>query len=117
MRFAPFLPLSPRQIRSDTATLCVCTDLHRSSRVVKLLNMHGVCDLTGLSRSTIERLVKAKVFPAPVLVTASRLGWPESEVLNFNSDRIAARDQRRDPASDPVIVATAGKRKLTGVNA
>ena len=59
--------------------------------MARLLNIHGVCDLTGLSRSTIERLVKADVFPKPVQMTAARLGWPEDEVLAFNRDRIAAR--------------------------
>jgi prophage regulatory protein len=78
--------------------------------VAKLLNIHGVRDLTGLSRSTIERLVKADVFPKPVRVTAARLGWPEDEVLAFNRDRIAARDEHRDRKADPVVKATAGKR-------
>jgi prophage regulatory protein len=78
--------------------------------VPKILNIHGVCDLTGLSRSTIERLAKADVFPKPVQVTAARLGWPEDEVLAFNRDRIAARDERRDPRADPVVRAKAGKR-------
>lgn len=78
----------------------------------KLLNIHGVLELTGLSRSTIERLVKAGAFPRPVPMTAARLGWPEDEVLAWNRDRIAARDQQRDLATDPVIVATAGKRGL-----
>src|SRR5918994_1875438 len=77
--------------------------------MARLLNIHGVCDLTGLSRSTIERLVKADVFPKPVQMTAARLGWPEDEVLAFNRDRIAARDQNRDLALDPVIQATGGK--------
>ena len=85
--------------------------------MAKLLNWQGVCDLTGLSRSAFERLVKADLSPQPVRVTAGRLGWVEDEVRAWTRDRIAGRDQRRDPATDPVIVATAGRRGTAGLAA
>src|SRR4051812_38851183 len=75
--------------------------------MAKLLSIRRVSEETSLSKSTIKRMVKAKVFPEPVHVTACRKGWVDDEIGAWNRDRIAARDQRRAPADDPVIVATA----------
>ena len=68
---------------------------------------HGI---DGLSRSQRERLVDSGLYPKPVRVTAGRIAFVREEVEDWVRDRIAARDQKRDPAADPVIVATAGKR-------
>ena len=71
----------------------------------------------GLSRSSRERLVDANLYPPPVRLTAGRIAFVREEVEQWARDRIAARDQRRDPASDPVLVATAGRRGLSGIAA
>ena len=43
-------------------------------------HLQGRQAITGCSRSTIERLVNADVFPRPVRVTAGRLGFVREEV-------------------------------------
>ena len=80
--------------------------------MANLLNIQRVSAITSLSDSTIERIEEAGLFPKSVRPTAHRRAWVEDEVLAWNRDRIAARDQQRDPARDPVLVATAGKRGL-----
>ena len=75
-----------------------------------LVSHDGSHAIDGLSRSQRERLVDAGLYPKPVRVTAGRIAFVREEVEAWVRDRIAGRDQRRDPAADPVIVATAGKR-------
>lgn len=77
----------------------------------RLIRIAGVCGITGLSASQIERLVKDGLFPQPVPITAHTRGWPEDEVYAWNAERIRVRDERRH-AEDRVIRATAGKRGL-----
>src|SRR4051794_25347613 len=75
-----------------------------------LIPFKGAQAITGCSRSTIERLVDAGVFPEPVRVTFGRLGFVREEVEAWALDRIRARDERRDPQDDAVVRATAGHR-------
>ncbi len=49
------------------------------------------------SRQHRQRLIKAKLFPAPVKIGANRNVWPESEIDAWLRDRIAARDERVAP--------------------
>ena len=68
------------------------------------LRGRGVSARTGLSRTTIWRLVKAKKFPRPVPITDDgyAVGWVESEVEQWMQARIEQRDQqeaRRMPMS------------------
>ncbi|MGE3292631.1 MAG: helix-turn-helix transcriptional regulator [Geminicoccaceae bacterium] len=51
--------------------------------------------LTSLSRSTLERLVRAKDFPEPVVITPSRRGFVRAEIEGWIRDRIARRHSRR----------------------
>lgn len=46
----------------------------------------------GLSRRQRMRMVPEGKFPAPVKLTPGRIGWVESEVLDWNAARIAERD-------------------------
>jgi predicted DNA-binding transcriptional regulator AlpA len=77
-----------------------------------LISHDGAHELDGLSRAQRERLVKADVYPGPVLVTAGRIAFVREEVEAWVRDRVAGRDQKRDPGTDPVLVATAGKTGL-----
>ena len=45
---------------------------------------------TGLSRSTIYARIKAGTFPAPVSLGPRAVGWIESDVHRWLSDRIEA---------------------------
>src|SRR3954447_1585358 len=79
-----------------------------------LITYKGAQAITGCSRSTIERLVDADVFPRPVRVTAGRLGFVREEVEDWARDRIRGRDERRRPEDDPVLRATAGHQPGAG---
>jgi prophage regulatory protein len=77
-----------------------------------IVSHDGAGEIDGQSRSTRERLVEAGLYPMPVRITAGRIGFVKSEVEEWVRDRIAARDQRRDPECDPIIRLTAGKSGL-----
>lgn len=46
--------------------------------------------LTGLSRSTIYALMADGKFPRPIRLGAKAVGWPESDVARWFSERDAA---------------------------
>ena len=51
---------------------------------------------TGLSRSTIYQYIKAGVFPKPVPLGPRAVGWLESEVNEWITERVRiARDSSR----------------------
>lgn len=77
-----------------------------------LISHDDAQEIDQLSRSQRERLIHGDLYPKPVRVTAGRIAFVREEVEAWVRDRIAARDQKRDPARDPVLVATAGKRGL-----
>ncbi|MDG4549976.1 MAG: AlpA family phage regulatory protein [Candidatus Contendobacter sp.] len=54
-----------------------------------LVRFHIVKDLTGLSRSTIDRLERAGSFPKRVLISANAVGWRRSEILSWAQSRAA----------------------------
>jgi prophage regulatory protein len=56
-----------------------------------MLRMKSVISLTGLSRSTLYRLIDSGDFPAGVRLTPHTIAWPASEVANWIQSRIAAR--------------------------
>src|SRR4051795_721385 len=79
-----------------------------------LIPFRGAQEITGCSRSTIERLVDAGVFPKPVRVTFGRLGFVREEVEAWTRDRVRGRDEQRNPDKDPVLRATAGRQRRAG---
>lgn len=66
--------------------------------VQKFLRLDAVRDATGLSRASIYRLIQAGKFPKPLKVLGERVAvWPESEVAEWQRERLAERDQPGDP--------------------
>ncbi|MBN8261332.1 MAG: AlpA family phage regulatory protein [Xanthomonadales bacterium] len=53
--------------------------------------MPAVLSLTGLSRSTIYRLISAGEFPAGIRLTQHTTAWAASEVTNWIQSRISSR--------------------------
>ena len=45
-----------------------------------MLDMHDVMRLTGLSKSTIKRMVSDDRFPKPIHLSPRRIGWPAGDV-------------------------------------
>ena len=56
-----------------------------------MLRMKNVIELTGLSRSTLYRLIENGDFPTGVKLTQHTVAWPASEVADWIQSRIAAR--------------------------
>ena len=59
---------------------------------LKLLRMAEVVERTGLSRSTLYRLIGAGEFPEPVQVGLQRIGFIEAEINDWLEKKIAMRD-------------------------
>ena len=53
----------------------------------RLLRRDEVLRLTGLSKSTLNKMVKAGTFPAPVRIGTRAVAWRESEVLEWIQTR------------------------------
>ena len=57
--------------------------------------MAEMVQLLSLRRQTIARMVKEHRFPAPIKLTAHRVGWRWSAVLQWLSQREAMPSARR----------------------
>lgn len=55
----------------------------------RLLRLPEVESATGLKKSSIYSLVKAKRFPQPVRISARCTAWPESQVLQWVQQKIS----------------------------
>jgi prophage regulatory protein len=64
---------------------------------LRLLRRAAVERMTGLSRSSIYRLVAARAFPNPVRLSAHAVAWIESEIEQWIFERVSA--SRKDAQS------------------
>ena len=62
-----------------------------------MLRAPDVMALTGLSRTTIWRKVRAGTFPAPYELSKNSIGWPASEIAAW----LKARARRTYGAEAP----------------
>ena len=56
----------------------------------KHLRRPAVCEITGLKTSTIYELMAKGQFPRPVKLTGKAVGWPESKIMEWLSQRESA---------------------------
>jgi len=64
-----------------------------SQQGLSILRRKQVEARTGLSRSTIYHHIKAGTFPRPIPLGPRAVGWLESDVSNWITERVAlARD-------------------------
>lgn len=56
----------------------------------RVLRPRVVCERTGLSRTTIWRLVRRGEFPTPRRLSANAIGWIESEIDAWIATRAGA---------------------------
>ena len=63
----------------------------------RLLRRREVEDITGLSRSTIYRMVKTGQFPQPVRVGPKVVRWRLSDIIAWMESRPLAREKARPP--------------------
>lgn len=61
---------------------------------LRILRLAAVIDITGLKRSMIYRLQSEKRFPQSVKLTDYAVGWLDSEVQAWVSQRASTRQNR-----------------------
>ena len=54
---------------------------------MKALRLREVCNLTGLSRTTLWRLERAGSFPSRILLSKNSVGWLAEEVSAWLASR------------------------------
>jgi prophage regulatory protein len=60
-----------------------------------ILRMREVTRVTGLSRASIYRMVKAGLFPGSVPLGVAAVGWMRSDVERWIGERVSMRDNAR----------------------
>lgn len=56
----------------------------------RLLNRSQVCELAGMSKTTLYEKVKRSQFPAPIWLGARMSRWSEAAVLQWVQDQLQA---------------------------
>jgi predicted DNA-binding transcriptional regulator AlpA len=54
---------------------------------IRMMSKREVCNVVGLSPSTIDRQVKDGVFPSPIKVSKRRVAWTETAILQWQLER------------------------------
>ena len=85
----------------------------------RFLRLSAVCKMCGLSRSQIYRMQAAGLFPKSVKLAQSASGWIDTEVMQWQADRIAAsRSKTKEPAAaKPSEAQSDGKLALAKLRA
>ncbi len=58
--------------------------------MAQFLTPRAVCERVALSRATLDRLVAAGLFPAPIRLTERRLIYNEPDVEAWMQEKVAA---------------------------
>lgn len=66
--------------------------MKRRTPVTKLYRIPELVELTGMSRSTILRMVDSGDFPKPIKLHLRANAWVDSEVQDWIASRIAERE-------------------------
>jgi len=64
----------------------------------RLMRRREVQRMTGLSRSSLYRLIASKEFPPPIKLSEKCVAWLESEVSEWIASRICTREAQWDRA-------------------
>jgi prophage regulatory protein len=67
---------------------------------MRLLRIHEVTRLTGLSRSSVYKQVRLKNFPDGVKITDRSTAWSSSEIENWIAGRLEGRVAKQPNAVD-----------------
>lgn len=54
----------------------------------KIYRINEVCNITGLTKSSIYKQIRLSRFPAGVKITARSTGWPSDQIENWLQERI-----------------------------
>lgn len=63
----------------------------------RMLRLHDVEDVTGVKRTAIAEMIERGEFPRPVFLSdgGRAKAWLESELLDWQKQRVAARESGR----------------------
>lgn len=61
---------------------------------VNILRLQAVKDKTGLPTSTLYWKISRNIFPKPVKLGERSVGWVESEINQWLSDKVSLRESR-----------------------
>ena len=64
-----------------------------SHRYITFLKLPDVCKRTGLSRSTVYKLIKAGTFPKQLKLTEHSSAWIASEIQEWADNVISKRNE------------------------
>jgi prophage regulatory protein len=70
---------------------------HARASIERFLRRPEVERVTGLGRSTIYDKMEKGEFPKPVPLSGGAVGWLESEIADWQAERIAARARANEP--------------------
>ena len=65
---------------------------------MRFMSLQQVCEAVLYSRAHIARLEEAGTFPKRVKLGQHRVGWVESEIMEWMQKRIDERDIPTDPS-------------------
>lgn len=69
---------------------------HIFGEKMKILRLAEVIKMTGLSRSTIYKLMKDGEFVLSVKISTKSVGWLDFEVLNWMESRLETNDIEKE---------------------
>ena len=91
--FAPYIwPLSVSWGDIDIKQVAHCFESTTlmTPAAFQIRRLPEVCTITGLSRTTIWRKVRAGTFPKPMMLSARTPGWADQDLVNYLEERRAA---------------------------
>jgi prophage regulatory protein len=62
---------------------------HRPRAVSKILRVDEVCEMVGISKSQIYRLMRRREFPKPVALGVNSVGWTLESIQSWAASRPA----------------------------
>jgi prophage regulatory protein len=80
---------------------CCCRPWDRTATQIhpRLLRIRGLVVYTGLSRSTLYRLIRAGDFPAPIRLTRATVAWIVAEIDRWLDQRLTTGGRRTRAAA------------------
>lgn len=77
--------------------------MERAAQLERIVRIREVIELTGLSKSSVYRLIRNKELPKPVRISRGTVGIREGDVQRFLDSRKPAEDGETGPrcADDP----------------
>ncbi len=79
----------PRTQAADIASL-----QKQAEESARFIGIRETEEISGYSRSTIKRKIKAGEFPAPVISEGVTVRWDYSEILRWRAQQFAKRAER-----------------------